>query len=343
MTSHAPIMQGYFTERLTDRRASEHTIAAYRDTFRLLLHYARAELGRPPAALDLIDIDVHFVSGFLDHLETDRNNSIATSNARLAAIHSLFGYAALRCPEHALLIQRVLAIPHKRRESTDVCFLTRAETDALLAVPDQSTPLGRRDHLLLLVAMQTGLRVSELTSLTCADAELAVGAHLRCTGKGRKQRATPLTRPTARLLQRWITDRHAAPADPLFPNRIGGRLSRDAVADLLAKYVPVAARTCPTLASKKAPRTPCATPRRWRCCTPASTPPPSRSGSATPAPRRPTSTCTPTWPPRKRPWPAPHLPASAPSATAPATASSPSWRTCSYHRQPHCQTTTGQP
>jgi len=131
-----------------------------------------------------------------------------------------------------------------------VCFLTRAETDALLAVPDQSTPLGRRDHLLLLVAMQTGLRVSEITSLTCADVELGTGAHLRCTGKGRKQRVTPLTRPTARLLQHWITDRRAGPSDPLFPNRNGGRLSRDAVADLLTKYVPAASATCPTLAAK---------------------------------------------------------------------------------------------
>jgi site-specific recombinase XerD len=251
VTSLAPIMQGFFTERLTGRRASRHTVAAYRDTFRLLLHYTQTELGRPPAALDLADIDADLVGGFLDHLQAERNNSIATRNARLAAIHSLFGYVALRCPEHALLIQRVLAIPQKRRDVTDVCFLTRAEADALLAVPDQSTPLGRRDHLLLLIAMQTGLRVSELTSLTCGDAELSrPGAYLRCTGKGRKQRVTPLIRATARLLQRWITDRHAAPADPLFPNRAGGHLSRDAVADLLAKYVPVAARTCPTLASK---------------------------------------------------------------------------------------------
>jgi integrase/recombinase XerD len=250
MTSLAPIMQGFFTDRLAARRASSNTVAAYRDAFRLLLHYAQTGLGRPPSALDLADIDADLVGGFLDHLEADRNNSIATRNARLAAIHSLFGYAALRCPEHALLIQRVLAIPQKRRDVTDVCFLTRAETDALLAGPDQSTPLGRRDHLLLLVAVQTGLRVSELTSLTCADVELGTGAHLRCTGKGRKQRATPLTRPTARLLQRWISDRHAAQADPLFPSRAGGRLSRDAVADLLGKYVPLAARTCPTLASK---------------------------------------------------------------------------------------------
>ncbi len=250
VTTLAPIMQGFFTERLAQRRASEHTVAAYRDAFRLLLAYAQQHLGRPPSVLDLADIDADLVGGFLDHLEAHRSNSITTRNARLAAIHSLFTYAALRCPEHALLIQRVLAIPHKRSDSTNVCFLTRAEVDALLAVPDQSTPLGRRDHLLLLVGIQTGLRVSELTSLSCGDAELGTGAHLRCTGKGRKQRCTPLTRPTARLLHRWITDRRAAPGDPLFPNRTGGHLSRDAVADLLGKYVPAAAAACPTLASK---------------------------------------------------------------------------------------------
>jgi site-specific recombinase XerD len=246
----APVLQGFFTERLAARRASGHTVAAYRDTYRLLLHYAQQQTGRPPAALDLADINAGLVGGFLDHLETHRSNSITTRNARLAAIHSLFTYAALRCPEHALLIQRVLAIPQKRSDSTDVCFLTRAETDALLAVPDQSTPLGWRDHLLLLVAIQTGLRVSELTSLTCSDTHLGTGAHLRCTGKGRKQRCTPLTRSTARLLHRWITDRRAAPNDPLFPNRTGGHLSRDAVADLLAKYMPIAVAACPTLASK---------------------------------------------------------------------------------------------
>ena len=182
MTSLASIMQGFFTDKLAQRRASAHTVAAYRDTFRLLLRYAQQQLGKPPAVLDLADINTNLVGRFLDHLETNRRNSITTRNTRLAAIHSLFGYAALRCPEHALLIQQVLAIPHKRADSTDVCYLTRAETDALLAIPDQSTPLGRRDHLLLLVAVQTGLRVSELTSLTCRDAELGAGAHLRCTG-----------------------------------------------------------------------------------------------------------------------------------------------------------------
>lgn len=250
MTTLAPVMQGFFTERLAQRRVSTHTVAAYRDTFRLLLEYAHRQLGRPPSALELTDIDAVFVGRFLDHLEHDRNNSVTTRNARLAAIHSLFGYAAYRCPEHALVIQRVLAIPQKRSDSTLVCFLSHEETEALLAIPDQSTLLGRRDHHLLLVAMQSGLRVSELTALTCADAELGTGAHLRCTGKGRKQRCTPLTKPTARLLQRWITARHAAPGDPLFPNRAGGHLSNDAVADLLRKYLPAAAERCPALASK---------------------------------------------------------------------------------------------
>jgi integrase/recombinase XerD len=250
MTNLAPIMQGFFTDTLARRRASAHTIAAYRDTFRLLLHHAHHELGKAPAALAVTDIDAAFVGGFLDHLETDRGNSVTTRNTRLAAIHSLFRYAALRCPEHALLIQRVLAIPTARRTTTDVCFLNRQETNALLAAPDRTSPLGRRDHLILLVAVQAGLRVSELASLTCADAELGAGAHLRCTGKGRKQRCTPLTKSTAQLLRQWITDRRAGPTDPLFPTRLGGHLSRDAIADLLAKYRPIAATTCPTLTSK---------------------------------------------------------------------------------------------
>lgn len=250
MTSLASIMQGFFTDKLAQRRASAHTVAAYRDTFRLLLHHAQHKLGKAPSTLALADIDAAFVGGFLDHLETDRGNSVTTRNARLAAIHSLFRYAALRCPEHALLIQRVLAIPTARHTTTDMCYLTRAETDALLAAPDRTSPLGRRDHMVLLIAVQTGLRVSELASLICADTELGTGAHLRCTGKGRKQRCTPLTKSTARLLHQWITERRAAPTDPLFPTRHGGHLSRDAIADLLAKYVKIAAADCPTLASK---------------------------------------------------------------------------------------------
>jgi site-specific recombinase XerD len=162
-------------------------------------------------ALAVTDIDAAFVGGFLNHLETDRGNSVTTRNARLAAIHSLFRYAALRCPEHALLIQRVMAIPTARHTTTDVCFLNREETEALLAAPDRTNPLGRRDHLILLVTVQTGLRVSELASLTCADTELGAGAHLRCTGKGRKQRCTPLTKSTRTQQQNRTPDRHHTP------------------------------------------------------------------------------------------------------------------------------------
>jgi integrase/recombinase XerD len=216
VTTLAPIMQGFFTERLAQRRASQHTVTAYRDTFRLLLRYAQQQSGRPPATLDLADIGTDLVGDFLDHLETDRHNSITTRNARLAAIHALFHYAALRCPEHALLIQRVLAIPQKRADSTDVCFLTRAETDALLSIPDQSTPLGRRDHLLLLVATQTGLRVSELTSLTCADTQLGAGAHLRIN----RQRPQTTLHPA---------DPDHRPAAPPLDHRTARRANRSAV------------------------------------------------------------------------------------------------------------------
>jgi len=250
MTSLAPILQGFFTEHLAQRRSSAHTVAAYRDAFRLLLAHAQRETGTAPAQLKVEQIDAGFVAGFLGHLENERGNALSTRNARLAAIHAFYQYAALRCPGHALHIQRVLAIPIARQHTPIVSFLTRQETEALPAAPDRATALGRRDHLLLLTAVQSGLRVSEIASLTCADAVLGTGAHLRCTGKGRKQRCTPLIKPTARLLHEWITDRAAQPTDPLFPSRSGGHLSRDAIADLLAKYVTTAATACPSLAEK---------------------------------------------------------------------------------------------
>lgn len=250
MTALAPLLETFFTERLAQRQASGHTVASYRDTFCLLLRYAEQRLSIAPARLDFADVDAPFIAGFLNHLEHERGNSLATCNNRLAAIHSLFRHAALRCPEHAALIARVLAVPPARRDSTIVCFLSPPEIDALLASPDRITALGRRDHALLLTAVQTGLRVAELTGLTCSDTELGAGANLRCLGKGRKHRRVPLTRPTARLLRDWLAERHAAPNDPLFPNRAGGRLSTDAVADLLSKHVTTAAKQCPSLTGK---------------------------------------------------------------------------------------------
>jgi len=251
VTALAPILQAYFTQRLAQRQASAHTVASYRDTFSLLLRFAQQQLGTPPSRLDVTDVDAALVGAFLDHLETERGNCAATRNNRLAAVHSLFSYAALRCPEHAATIARVLAIPAKRTDTTIVSFLTADEVAALLASPARATRPGRRDYVLLLVAVQTGLRVSELTGLTCGDVTLGAGANLRCRGKGRKERCTPLTRPTARVVRDWLTERHGEPTDPLFPNRAGGRLSPDAVADLLAKHLTTAADRCPSLKAKR--------------------------------------------------------------------------------------------
>jgi integrase/recombinase XerD len=225
VTALAPVLEAFFTERLAQRQASPHTVASYRDTFCLLLRYAREHLGKPPSRLDFADLDAPFIGAFLRHLEAGRGNTIATRNNRLAAIHSLFSYAALRCPEHAALISRVLAIPGKRAGTTLVSFLTPAETSALLASPDRGSWLGRRDHALLLAAVQTGLRVSELTGLTRGDVTLGAGANLRCRGKGRKERRIPLTRPVARIIADWLRERDGQPGEPLFPARTGGRLS----------------------------------------------------------------------------------------------------------------------
>lgn len=251
MTSLAPTLQGFFVDRLgTQLDASPNTVASYRDTFRLLLAFAQTRTGRAPAKLRLEDLDAVLIGAFLEHLEHARHNSVRTRNNRLAAVHSLFRYAALRHPDHAALIQRVLAIPNKRTDRELVCFLTSAEIDALVSAPDPETWVGRRDRTLLLVGVQTGLRVSELTSLTCGDVVLGTGGHIRCKGKGRKERVTPLTAQAAQALRVWLTERQGAPGDPLFPSRRGTALSRDAVALLVAKHTSAAAAVCPSLRAK---------------------------------------------------------------------------------------------
>jgi site-specific recombinase XerD len=252
MTALAPLLEAFFTDRLTtQRQASPHTVAAYRDTFKLLLGYAFGHTGTHPAQLDVADLDAPLVAAFLHHLETDRGNSVATRNARLAAIHSLFRYAAFHAPEHAALIARVLAIPTKRHNRPQVCFLTAEEVQVLLAAPDRASWAGRRDHTLLLLLTQTGLRVSELTGLTVGDARLGTGAHVYCRGKGRKDRCTPLTSQAAAALRTWLAERGGQPTDPLFPSRRGGPLSPDAVEHLLTKHTANAAKHCPSLQAKK--------------------------------------------------------------------------------------------
>jgi site-specific recombinase XerD len=251
VTALAPLLQAFFTDRLmTQYGASPHTIASYRDAFKLLLGYVHQQTGRLPAQLDLTDLDAATIGSFLQHLQTVRGNSAATRNTRLAAIHSLFRYTSLQAPEHAQLIGRVLAIQTKRTTTTIVSFLDRVELDALLSAPDQSTWHGRRDHALLVVAAQTGLRVSELTGLTVGDVHLGTGTHVYCRGKGRKDRCTPLTAHTVNILARWLAACGADDTEPLFCTRSGSSLSHDAVAHLLTKHAATAALACPSLQVK---------------------------------------------------------------------------------------------
>jgi integrase/recombinase XerD len=246
------LLETFFTERLLrQKRVSPHTIASYRDTFSLLLRFTQQRLGKAPSTLTLDDLDAPMVSAFLDDLEQARGTSARSRNVRLAAIHSFFHYAALRAPSHSGLIQRVLAIPSKRYDRTPIAFLTGVEIEALLAAPDQHTWAGRRDRTLLLLAVQTGLRVSELSGLCWQDITLGTGAHIRCQGKGRKERCTPLRKDTSAALRAWQREQQNRPEEPLFPSTRGGPLGRDGVAYLLAKHVATAQPHCPSLQGKR--------------------------------------------------------------------------------------------
>ena len=252
MTLIAPTLQAFFTDRLgKQRQVSPRTIAAYRDTLKLLLGFVHQKSGKLPSQLDWDDLDATMICAFLNHLESERHNSTRTRNVRLTAIRSLFSYAALCHPEHALLIQRVLAIPPKRFDKRIVTFLSPVEVDALVDAPDQRRWEGRRARVLILLAIQTGLRVSELTGLNCNDITLSTGASVRCEGKGRKQRAVPLTAQVTALLQVWLRERAGRPSDPLFPTRTGRRLSRDAVALRVSTHAATAAQNCPSLLGKR--------------------------------------------------------------------------------------------
>ena len=248
----APLLEGFFTQRLmAQRHASPHTIASYRDTFRLLLEFTQKRLRRAPSQLALADLNAPMVTSYLDHLESQRTNRPRSRNVRLAAIRSFFHYAALEAPEHAALIQRVLAIPPKRQTRPLLDFLIRPEIEALLSAPDRHTWIGQRDHALLLVAVQTGLRLSELTGLRQQDVSLGTGPHVRCQGKGRKQRATPLTKSTVAVVTAWIKRQGQDSSQFLFPSARGGRLSADAVQHLVARHVAAAQKLRPSLAKKR--------------------------------------------------------------------------------------------
>lgn len=245
------LIQRFFTDRLCiQMEASPHTVASYRDTFRLLMRFASARHGKPPVKLAVEDIDADLVADFLVYTETERGNSARSRNTRLAAIRSFFRYVAMTDPAWLLHCQRILAMPNKRYVKRTVTFLDAQEIAALLAAPDRSTWTGRRDHALLLLALQTGLRASELVGLRCSDVTLGTGAHIRCLGKGRKERCTPLRRDTAKLLKAWMGN-HPDDNRPLFPSIRGERLSRDALEYLVRKHCLTASRACPSLAAKR--------------------------------------------------------------------------------------------
>jgi integrase/recombinase XerD len=252
VTALAPSLEAFFTQRLVrQRRCSPNTVAAYRDAWRLLLTFAQERTGRPAADLEVADLDTALIGAFLEYLEIHRGNGARSRNARLAAIHSFFRFASLRHPEHAETLARVLAIPAKRTDRAEVSYLTPAEADALVGAPDIHQWTGRRDRALLLLALQTGLRVSEIVGLRNRDVDLGAAASVRCWGKGRKERCTPVRPATARVLRDWMTERRGAPDDPLFPTSRGTPLSRDAIGALVARHARVAATSSPTLAGKR--------------------------------------------------------------------------------------------
>jgi integrase/recombinase XerD len=246
------LLQQFFTDRLCHQiQASPNTIAGYRDTFRLLLRFVSDRTGRAPTKLKIEDIDSELVGDFLAHIESERRNSARSRNTRLAAIRSFFRFVAISDPAHLLHCQRIMAMPSKRYVRRTVSFLDRAEIDAILAAPDRSSWLGRRDHAILIVGFQTGLRASELINLRRCDVVKGRGAHIRCEGKGRKQRCTPIRRETLKVLEVWLRERAGADDDPLFPTNRGTRLSRDALEGVVRRHTRSASRSCSSLIGKR--------------------------------------------------------------------------------------------
>lgn len=297
------LLQRFFTERLMNQRnVSPHTIACYRDTFHLFLEFIHRLKHRVPSQLTWEDFDVPLIGAFLDHCEKERHNVVRTRNLRLAAIRSFFRYVSFQEPAEAARIQQILLIPNKRQPRRLIGFLTHPEVEALLAAPDQRTWSGRRDHTFLLLTVQTGLRLSEVTGLHRQDVILGTGAHVYCLGKGRKERRTPLAKRTVGVLRGWLREPQRGRDDIVFPNARGGRLSADGAQYLLAKHLATARQNCPYFA-RNASRSMCfAILRQWRCFRVASIPRRSHSGLGTNHLQLPTFTWMRIWRSKKKFW-----------------------------------------
>ena len=248
----AVLLQSFFTDYLIiQRQVSQNTIASYRDTFRLFLHFCQKHLKKNPSDMALNEINASLIRLFLNDIEKTRKVSAQTRNQRLAALHSCFRYASLQYPECSEMIQQILAIPQKRFHRASIDYLTRNEVDNLLKVPDRKKHSGRRDYTLLLVGIRTGLRVSELTGLHQSDVILGTGAHIHCFGKGRKERSTPMTKKTAKVMQQWLRECQGNKEDLVFTNARGGHLSTDGVQYILDKHIRIAREQCPSLKKKR--------------------------------------------------------------------------------------------
>jgi len=248
----AALLERFFTERLMQQRqASPHTISSYSETFRQFLTFTEQRLHKAPSRQNFQEIDTPLIMAFLDHLEKHQGVSARSRNLRLTAIRSFFRFAAFEVPTYSAQIQRVLAIPSKRFTRTLVPFLTRAEVDALLAAPDLGTWSGRRDHNFMLLAVQTGLRLSEITGLKREDIILGAGAHVRVIGKGRKERCTPIARSTLKVLKAWLREPQRGKGHVLFPNFKGEHLSVHGVRYLLNKHRATASTVCLSLKQKR--------------------------------------------------------------------------------------------
>jgi site-specific recombinase XerD len=246
------LLQRFFMQRLMQQKnVSPHTLCSYRDTFRLLLRFAMKKLHATPEQLTIEQIDAPFVTTFLNDLENSRGVSARTRNLRLTAIRSFFRFASYELPSRSAQIQRVLATPRKKYTRRLIGFLTRPEVEALLSAPDKTTWTGRRDHALMLLTVQTGLRLSEVTSLTRQSLTFGRAAYLQVIGKGRKERAVPLCKPVATVLKYWLHEPRMDGTELVFPSTRGSRLSADAVQHLLNKHLVSATRACSSIGKKR--------------------------------------------------------------------------------------------